>query len=573
MIKDIFNDIFYLGIPLPSTGRVTVQNLVVWAESHPTINDEYQDSLMGGYTLPCIFKCEDGWYDGINVSDSALTFRQIYWDIDGWKYKAIKIESGSWPINDNSEFIGMISFYDSPEQNAVLQWLFDNGVPIDISLSEPGEVEDGYICSLKFKNNIDASLFGNITSPQIYSQGFQVGDSTYYGIQFTENEMQYKLTNNIENDDWIPVYYKSSQSWEPSDSPNGSYQFIKFKMTDDLNLEIPKWLYDSTLLTSPLQITNINMDVNDNGESILRIDIINGFTILLSNFDANNPLSWNGELPIGWGPKVEECPSLNFDVVQYIEPQMPVFCPKNQLTINPGKMYTLDASPLPPENECSVMGSIKYHGKTYIKMLITPRELTLYGLDNQTVRLYNAPNTGEYRVTLSSKISETLKGESPILNIEHKLKTESDSSYQTITKITANGAFQQIQESPSAIYLTKAESSQYQSQITTSGKTEYGNATKLKLLAPQKENKFKILSLTGPFYEDTQYISPTSIKELFSLDSNGIVHARDVILHLPNGRTKKLSTLASNTDSGGAPDLDITTEYVFNCGSATELIN
>lgn len=167
---DIFNDRFYLGIPLPSTGRVAVQNLVVWAESYPTINDEYQDSLMGGYTLPCIFKCEDGWYDGINVSDSVLTFRQIYWDIDGWKYKAIKIELDSWPINDNSEFIGMISFYDSPEQNAALQWLFDNVVNIDTSLGESGEVEDGYICALKFKNNIDASLFSNTTSPQIYSR-------------------------------------------------------------------------------------------------------------------------------------------------------------------------------------------------------------------------------------------------------------------------------------------------------------------------------------------------------------------------------------------------------------------
>ena len=89
--------------------------------------------------------------------------------------------------------------------------------------------------------------------------------------------MQYKLTNNIEADDWIPVYYKSSQSWEQS----GNYQFIKFKTTDDLNLEIPIWLYNSTLLTSPLQITDINIGVNDNGESILRIDIINGFTILL----------------------------------------------------------------------------------------------------------------------------------------------------------------------------------------------------------------------------------------------------------------------------------------------------
>ena len=59
----------------------------------------------------------------------------------------------------------MISFYDSPEQNAALQWLYDNVAYIDISLSGSGEVEDGYICALKFKNNIDASFFGNTTSP------------------------------------------------------------------------------------------------------------------------------------------------------------------------------------------------------------------------------------------------------------------------------------------------------------------------------------------------------------------------------------------------------------------------
>lgn len=357
----------------------------------------------------------------------------------------------------------------------------------------------------------------------------------------------------------------------PSGSPDEDYQFIKFKMPDTGILEIPNWLYSATLLTSPLQITNIT-EATNNEEPALRIDIINGSTILLSNFITNIPLSWDGELPIGWSPKVEECIPLNFDA-QDIEPQSSIFCPKNQLTLDAGKMYTLNVSPLSPENECEVTGSIKYNGKTYTKMLIAPKALTLSGPDNQIVTLYNAPNTGEYRVTLSSKINETLKGESPILNIEHKLKTESDNAYKTITKITANGAFQQIQESPSAIYLTKAESSQYQSQITTSGKTEYGNATKLKLLAPQKENKFKILSLTGPFYEDTQYISPTSIKELFSLDSNGIIHARDVILHLPNGKIKKLSTSPSSTDSGSVPDLDATTEYIFNCGSATELIN
>ncbi len=571
---DIFNNIFYLGTPLSFTGYVDIQNLVTWAQDGPSLDEKYQDSLMDGYTLPCTFKCEGKWYDGIIISNGTLALRQIYWDAQGWRYNKINIESGSWPENDNGEFIGKIYFYDEPEQNAALKWLFNNSGVQSITTSPGGsaEVEDGYICALGFKGSIDDALFSGSTLPQIYSQGFQVGNITYYGIQFTENEIQYKATSDIEIDDWITVYSKASQSWTPLDSSNGNYQFIKFKATDDLNLEIPVWLYNATLLASPLQITNINTDVNDNGEPVLRIDTSKGFTILLSNFDENSPLNWDGDLPIGWYPSEAECPSLDLSG-QYIEPQMPIFCPKNQLTIKAGKTYTLDTSPASPETECSVTGSIEYNGNTYTKILMSPKELTLSRSNGQALILYNAPHTGNYRVTLSSKISERLNGESPILNIEHKLKTESDNSYQTITKITANGAFQQIQESPSAIYLAKAESSEYQSQITASGKTEYGNATKLKLLSPQKGDNSTVLSLSGPFYEDASYKSLKTIRELFSLTSNGEIHARDVILHLPNGGTKKLSTLSSSTGSTSTPDLDATTNYIFNCGSSTELID
>ena len=92
-------------------------------------------------------------------------------------------------------------------------------------------------------------------------------------------------------------------------------------------------------------------------------------------------------------------------------------------------------------------------------------------------------------------------------------------------------------------------------------------------MPPQKGDNSTVLLLSGPFYEDSSYKSLKTIRELFSLTSNGEIHARDVILHLPNGGTKKLSTLSSSVGSTSAPDLDATTNYVFNCGSSTELID